>query len=158
MTIWTRLAFFAGGGTCAATGFETITAAITAVGAGLVFVQAKYLRLAPRHLGVLGAGAAAAVGMVFYVQWHSFLSDYRDDFGTTWLDVYPREAPAWLFVRGYADPQGIVAGPDGAQPQDVVGPKAFAAVDAPFFTPDGKTLVFSAVGEGPAAGAFPGEF
>src|SRR6266478_8935397 len=31
LTIWTRLAFFAGGGTWAATGFEKITAAITAV-------------------------------------------------------------------------------------------------------------------------------
>src|SRR5207237_9850799 len=31
LTIWTRLAFFSGGGTCAATEFETITAAITAV-------------------------------------------------------------------------------------------------------------------------------
>src|SRR5438270_4406949 len=31
LTIWTRLAFFAGGGTCAATGFDKITAAITAV-------------------------------------------------------------------------------------------------------------------------------
>jgi len=46
----------------------------------------------------------------------------------------------------------FVAAPDGSQPQDVVGPKSFAAVDAPFFTPDGKQLVFSAVGEGPAAG------
>ena len=46
----------------------------------------------------------------------------------------------------------FVAAPDVSQPQDVVGPKSFAAVDAPFFTPDGKKLVFSAVGEGPAAG------
>jgi Tol biopolymer transport system component len=57
----------------------------------------------------------------------------------------------------YSDPKDytnhlLIAGPDGKNAQDVVGPKAFAAVDAPFFTPDGKKLVFSAVGEGPAAG------
>ena len=57
----------------------------------------------------------------------------------------------------YSDPKDytnhlLIAGPDGAQARDLVGPKAFAAVDAPFFTPDGKKLVFSAVGEGPAAG------
>lgn len=57
----------------------------------------------------------------------------------------------------YSDPKDytnhlLVAGPDGQQAQDVVGPKAFAAVDAPFFTPDGQKLIFSAVGEGPAAG------
>ena len=46
----------------------------------------------------------------------------------------------------------LTAGPDGSNPQDIVGPKAFAAVDAPFFSPDGKQVVFSAVGEGPAAG------
>ncbi len=57
----------------------------------------------------------------------------------------------------YSDPKDytnhlLMAGPDGQNPQDLVGPKSFAAVDAPFFTPDGKKLVFSAVGEGPAAG------
>ncbi len=46
----------------------------------------------------------------------------------------------------------LIAAPDGANPQDIVGPKSFAAVDAPFFSVDGKKLVFSAVGEGPAAG------
>jgi Tol biopolymer transport system component len=45
-----------------------------------------------------------------------------------------------------------IAEPDGKNARDLVGPKAFAAVDAPFFTPDGMRLVFSAVGEGPAAG------
>jgi|SRR5579859_1863204 len=46
----------------------------------------------------------------------------------------------------------LIAGPDGTNTQDLIGPKAFAAEDAPFFTPDGKKLVFSAVGEGPAVG------
>src|SRR5262249_41358190 len=46
----------------------------------------------------------------------------------------------------------LIAGPDGSNAQDLVGPKAFAAEDAPFFSPDGQKLIFSAVGEGPAAG------
>jgi Tol biopolymer transport system component len=46
----------------------------------------------------------------------------------------------------------FIAAPDGSKARAVVDPKAFAAVDAPFFTPDGKQLVFSAVGEGPAGG------
>jgi Tol biopolymer transport system component len=57
----------------------------------------------------------------------------------------------------YSDPKDytnhlLIAEPDGKNARDLLGPKAFAAVDAPFFTPDGKLLVFSAVGEGPAAG------
>jgi Tol biopolymer transport system component len=57
----------------------------------------------------------------------------------------------------YSNPQDytnhlLVSGPDGKDAQDIVGPKSFAAVDAPFFSVDGKKLVFSAVGEGPAAG------
>ena len=60
-------------------------------------------------------------------------------------------------VYVYSDPKDytnhlLTAGPDGSNPRDVVGPSAFAAVDAPFFTPDGSQVVFSAVGEGPAAG------
>jgi hypothetical protein len=60
-------------------------------------------------------------------------------------------------VYVYSDPKNytnhlLTAGPDGSNPRDIVGPAAFAAVDAPFFTPDGTQLVFSAVGEGPAAG------
>ena len=57
----------------------------------------------------------------------------------------------------YSNPQDytnhlLISGPDGKNPQDIVGPKEFAAVDAPFFSTDGKKLVFSAVGEGPAVG------
>jgi Tol biopolymer transport system component len=57
----------------------------------------------------------------------------------------------------YSDPKDytnhlLSAAPDGSNPQELVGPHSFPAVDAPFFTPDGKQLVFSAVGEGPAAG------
>ena len=57
----------------------------------------------------------------------------------------------------YSNPQDytnhlMVSGPDGKNALDLVGPASFAAVDAPFFSIDGKKLVFSAVGEGPAAG------
>lgn len=72
--------------------------------------------------------------------------------------LWPNVSPDGAHIAYvYSDPKDytnhlVIAGPDGTKPQDVVGPKAFAAVDAPFFTPDGQTLVFSAVGEGPVPG------
>jgi Tol biopolymer transport system component len=72
--------------------------------------------------------------------------------------LWPNVAPdGQHIVYVYSDPSNytnhlFVAGPDGSNAQDYVGPKDFAAVDAPFFSPDNKELVFSAVGEGPAAG------
>lgn len=43
-----------------------------------------------------------------------------------------------------------VANADGSDITKILPPEAFEAVDAPFFTPDGSAVVFSAVGEGPA--------
>ncbi len=40
-----------------------------------------------------------------------------------------------------------IAQPDGSQAKLVMPAGAFSAVDAPLFSPDGKTLLFSAVGE-----------
>jgi Tol biopolymer transport system component len=44
-----------------------------------------------------------------------------------------------------------VAEADGSNPVNLLTPDSFQAVDAPFFTPDGEAIVFSAVGEGPKA-------
>jgi hypothetical protein len=56
----------------------------------------------------------------------------------------------------YSDPKDnsnylFVASQDGTNARSIVTPDQFLAVDAPFFTPDGGAIVFSAVGEGPAA-------
>jgi Tol biopolymer transport system component len=40
---------------------------------------------------------------------------------------------------------------DGSELTKIVPPDSFDAVDAPFFSPDGSAVVFSAVGEGPKA-------
>ncbi len=39
----------------------------------------------------------------------------------------------------------FVAGPDGSQARQLVAPDSFQAVDAPVFTPDGQSLIFSAI-------------
>jgi Tol biopolymer transport system component len=39
---------------------------------------------------------------------------------------------------------------DGANPAPVLPPEEFPSVDAQFFSPDGKTMIFNAVGEGQA--------
>lgn len=44
-----------------------------------------------------------------------------------------------------------IANADGSDPAKIVPPDSFEAVDAPFFSPDGSAIVFSAVGEGPKA-------
>lgn len=44
-----------------------------------------------------------------------------------------------------------VADPDGKNPRPVIPPGVFVAVDAHIFTPDGASIIFSAVGEGPSA-------
>lgn len=45
----------------------------------------------------------------------------------------------------------FIANADGSELTKLVPPDSFEAVDAPFFSPDGSALVFSAVGEGPKA-------
>lgn len=55
-----------------------------------------------------------------------------------------------------SDPQTFlndlyVSNADGTDLTKIVPPETFEAVDAPFFTPDGSAIVFSAVGEGPPA-------
>jgi Tol biopolymer transport system component len=45
----------------------------------------------------------------------------------------------------------MVSAPDGSGSQPILAEDAFAAVDAPLFTPDGNSLYFSAVGPGPSA-------
>jgi hypothetical protein len=49
-----------------------------------------------------------------------------------------------------------VARQDGSEPRVIVTPDQFLAVDAPFFTPDSRSIIFSAVGEGPAGTPSPG--
>jgi len=44
-----------------------------------------------------------------------------------------------------------IANADGTDLTKIVPPDSFEAVDAPFFSPDGSAIVFSAVGEGPQA-------
>ena len=59
-------------------------------------------------------------------------------------------------VYVYSDPKDytnslFVANADGSKAHPLTDPKDFDAVDAPLFTLDGKTVIFSAVGDGPAA-------
>ncbi|MCC7358410.1 MAG: PD40 domain-containing protein [Anaerolineales bacterium] len=59
-------------------------------------------------------------------------------------------------VYVYSDPRDYtnslnLAAADGADVRQLTAPKDFTAVDAPLFTLDGQTVIFSAVGEGPAA-------
>ena len=66
-------------------------------------------------------------------------------------------------VYVYSDPNDYtnslhVAAADGTNVRPLTSPKDFTAVDAPLFTLDGQTVIFSAVGEGPAAAALRSPF
>jgi hypothetical protein len=63
-------------------------------------------------------------------------------------------------VYVYSDPETYtdylrLASTSGGQAVNLVGPESFDAVDAPFFSPDGSKVYFSAVGPGPGAGRPP---
>jgi Tol biopolymer transport system component len=63
-------------------------------------------------------------------------------------------AYVWFDPEDYSN-ELFTAQADGAAAARLVGSDVFEAVDAPFFSPDGSLLYFSAVGEGPGAAPAP---
>jgi WD40 repeat protein len=59
-----------------------------------------------------------------------------------------------LAYVAFDPPNGVndlyLADPDGKNAQPLMPPHTFQSVDAPFFSPDGKFIYFSATGDGPA--------
>ncbi len=68
---------------------------------------------------------------------------------------WPRLSPdgarlAYVYVGSALDKNDLyISDAEGGSPQLLAAPPTFDAVDAPLFTPDGNTLLFSAVGSGP---------
>ncbi len=70
--------------------------------------------------------------------------------------IWPRLSPdgSKLVYVAFDPPNGVnalyVSDPDGKNPQSVMPPETFQAVDAPVFSPDGRFIYFSGTGDGPA--------
>lgn len=70
--------------------------------------------------------------------------------------AWPRLSPngTKLAYVAFDPPNGVndlyLADPDGKNAQPVMPPQTFLSVDAPFFSPDGGFIYFSATGNGPA--------